>query len=74
MINQLAVYFENIAKGLGLSIKIPRPSRAARSVCSVTNGLIGIALIGGGAILKKPFLIVLGALGIVGAVVLSLDI
>lgn len=73
MVNQTATYFENMAKGLGLSIKIPRPNRTTRSVCSATNGLIGIALIGTGAMLKKPSLIVLGALGIAGATLLSLD-
>lgn len=73
MINQTATYFENMAKGLGLSIKIPRLSRAARSICSATNGLIGITLMGTGAMLKKPSLIVLGSLGIAGAALLSLD-
>lgn len=73
MVNQTAAYFENMAKGMGLSIKIPRPSRAARSVCSATNGAIGIALIGAGKVLKKPSLIVLGTLGIAGAALLSLD-
>lgn len=73
MVNQTAAYFEKMAKGMGLSIKIPRPSRAAISVCSATNGLIGIALIGTGSILKKPSLIVLGTLGIAGAALLFLD-
>lgn len=73
MINQTATYFENIAKGLGLSINIPRPSSATKSICSAANGFIGIALIGTGAKLKKPSLIVLGASGIAGAILLSLD-
>lgn len=73
MLNHIAVFFENISKVLGLSIKIPRPSRAARRVCSVTNGLFGIALIGTGTMLKKPCIIVLGALGIAGAALLALD-
>lgn len=73
MLNQIAVFFENIAKVLGLSIKIPRPSPVAKRVCSVTNGLFGIALIGTGAMLKKPWIIVSGALGIAGAALLALD-
>lgn len=73
MIDQTTTYFENMAKDLGLSIKIPRPSPAAKSVFSATNGLIGVTLIGTGTILKKPSLIVLGALGIAGAALLSLD-
>lgn len=73
MLNQIAAFFENIAKALGLSIKIPRPGRAVRKVCSVTNGLFGVALIGLGAMLKKPFLILLGTLGIAGAALLALD-
>lgn len=73
MLNQIANFFENISKVLGLSIKIPRPSRAVRKVCGVTNGLFGVALIGTGTMLKKPFIIVLGALGIAGAALLGLD-
>lgn len=73
MLNQIAAFFENIAKALGLSIKLPRPGRAVRKVCSVTNGLSGVALIGLGAMLKKPFLILLGTLGIAGAALLALD-
>ena len=73
MINQMAIYFENMASGVGVSIKIPRPSRAAKSACSVMNALIGTALIGAGTILEKPSLIVLGTLGIAGAALLSLD-
>lgn len=73
MLNGLAEFFENLSKVLGLTIKIPRPGPAARSVCSVTNGLIGIILIGTGAMLKRPSLTVLGALGIAGAALLSLD-
>lgn len=73
MINQTATYFETMAKDLGLSIKIPRLGRGARNICSATNSLIGIALIGTGAMLKKPTLIVLGTLGIAGAALLSLD-
>lgn len=44
MVNQTATYFENMARGLGVSIKIPRPSRTTRSICSATNGFIGLAL------------------------------
>lgn len=73
MVDQTAAYFEHMAKGLGLSVKIPRPSRTTRRVCSATNRLIGVALLGTGAMLKKPALIVLGALGIAGAALLSLD-
>lgn len=73
MINQTVSYFENMAKVLGLSIKILRPDRATRRVCSATNSLIGITLVGTGAILKKPSLIILGSLGIAGAALLSLD-
>lgn len=73
MINQTAKYLENTAKELGLTIKIPRPSPTTRRVCSTTNSLIGIALIGTGTILKKPSLIAIGALGVVGAALLALD-
>lgn len=73
MLNHIAVFFENTSKVLGVSVKIPRPSRTARKVCSVTNGLFGIVLIGTGAMIKKPLIIVLGVLGIAGAALLSLD-
>lgn len=73
MLNQIAAFFEKISKVLGVSLKIPCPSRAVRKVCSVTNGLFGVALIGTGTMLKKPLIIVLGALGIAGAALLALD-
>lgn len=73
MINQTASYFENMAGKLGLTIRIPRPNRAARAVCSAANGLIGLTILGTGAVLKKLSFIVLGALGIVGAALLSFD-
>ncbi|MBO1307403.1 hypothetical protein JZO70_14595 [Enterococcus sp. 669A] len=73
MINQTAAYFENLADDLGLSIKIPRPTPATRRACSVTNSFVGLSLIGTGALFKKPSLIVLGTLGLAGAVLLSQD-
>lgn len=73
MLNQIATFFENVSKALGLSVKIPRPSQTVRKVCSVTNGIFGVVLIGTGSILKKPLIIVLGALGIVSAALLALD-
>lgn len=73
MLNQIATYFEKMAEGMGLSIKIPRPSPRARTVCCSLNGIIGIAFIGTGAILKKPSLIILGAFALAGAALLSFD-
>lgn len=73
MLNKSANNFERFATHFGLSIKIPRPKRTARGVFGITNGLIGIALITSGAICKKPSLVLLGALGVVGAIILSFD-
>lgn len=73
MVNQTATYFEKMAKDFGLSIKIPRPNQITRNISSATNGFIGIAFLSTGAIFKKPSLIVLGTLGIAGAVLLFLD-
>lgn len=73
MINKTANYFERIAAGVGLSIKIPRPKRAARNIYSITNGLIGIVITTFGVISKRLSLVLLGALGIVGAVILAFE-
>lgn len=73
MVNQTADYFENLAKGLGLSIKIPRPSPAAKSMCSAVNAFMGVALMGTGAVLKKPWIVLLGTLGVAGAALLKID-
>lgn len=36
MINKSAEYFESIAKQLGVSIKIPRPSKTMKNVSALT--------------------------------------
>lgn len=73
MMNETANYFENIAKQLGLSIKIPRPNKTMKNLSALINGLGGISCIMLGVTLKKHSLTLLGTLTIVGAVLLSWD-
>ncbi|WP_373125094.1 hypothetical protein [Blautia producta] len=73
MINKSAEYFESIAKQLGVSIKIPRPSKTMKNVSALTNGLIGIGFITSGILYRKLSLTMFGSLGIVGAILLVLD-
>lgn len=73
MMDATANRFENIAKQLGASIKIPRPSKTMKNLSALTNGLVGISCIMLGVTLKKHPLTLLGTLAIVGAVLLSWD-
>lgn len=73
MINKIAYCFENIAKQLGISIKIPRPGRIGKNISMLINGIAGIVLIISGVVLRKISLMLIGALGIAGVVLLALD-
>lgn len=73
MINKSADFFENLAKDLGLSIKIPRPGKTARRISVITNSTVGIGLVVTGAVVSSKTLMVLGSLGLAGAVVLAKD-
>lgn len=73
MINKIAYCFENIAKQLGISIKIPRPGRTGINISMLINGIAGIVLIISGVVLRKISLMLIGALGIAGVVLLVLD-
>lgn len=73
MLNETASYFENVANNLGLSIKIPRPSKKMKTVSIATNGVVGIGFIVLGIGLKKTPITLVGILGIAGAAILSLE-
>lgn len=73
MVNEIASYFENVANNLGLSIKIPRPSKKMKTVSIATNGLVGIGFIALGIGLRKAPIALIGILGIAGAILLSLE-
>lgn len=73
MINKIEYCFENIAKQLGISIKIPRPGRTEKNISMLINGIAGIVLIISGVVLRKISLMLIGALGIAGVVLLALD-
>lgn len=73
MIDKTAAFFEGFAKDLGLSIKIPRPGKTIRRVSVITNSTVGIGLVVAGATVPSKWLIVLGGLGLAGAVVLAME-
>lgn len=73
MVNKTANYFENVANNLGLSIKIPRPSKKMKIVSIATNGLVGIGFISLGIGFRKVPMALIGILGIAGATLLSLE-
>lgn len=73
MINKYADYFEDIAKQIGLSIKIPRPGRTMKNVSAAINGLIGIGFIASGVVFRKVPLTLLGVLGLAGSVLLAVE-
>lgn len=73
MVNKTADYFENVANSLGLSIKIPRPSKKLKTASIATNGVVGIGFIALGVGLRKVPVALIGILGIAGAILLSLE-
>lgn len=73
MVNETATYFENVANNLGLSIKIPRPSKKLKTASIATNGLVGIGFIVLGIGLRKVPIALIGILGTAGATLLALE-
>lgn len=73
MLDESAKYFEELAKQLGLTIKIPRPGSKLKRTSALTNGLVGASFIASGIICKKTALMLIGTLGIAGALLLLLD-
>lgn len=73
MVNEIANYFENVAHNLGLSIKIPRPSKKMKTVSAAINGLVGIGFIALGIGLRKVPITLIGICGIAGAVLLCFE-
>ncbi|WP_304341137.1 hypothetical protein [Metaclostridioides mangenotii] len=53
---------------VGIQIAIPKPSKLAFKISAVTNGTVGTGLIAFGVLSSKKWAIVLGGLGILGAI------
>lgn len=73
MIDKTAIFFEGFAKKLGISIKIPRPSKTMRMVSIVTNSTVGILLTIIGVLMSSLVFIFIGILGLAGAIMLTID-
>lgn len=73
MINETVSFFEKCAKDIGLTIKIPRPSRATKITCATINGVAGTSLVVAGIAVSSKTLIVFGTLGLASATALALD-
>ncbi|GCF94159.1 hypothetical protein NRIC_20500 [Enterococcus florum] len=73
MMNETANYFEKLAKQMGLTIQLPRPSKEMKNTSALTNGLVGVGLITSGVVFRKTSLTVLGVVSIAGAVMLAID-
>lgn len=73
MINKAADFFEDFAKGMGLSVKIPRFGRNSKIVSIITNGLAGSLLITIGLVYRKVWLVLPGMIGIAGVIILVAD-
>ena len=67
MYEKSASFFEDFAKGLGLSIHIPRPHHSILKASAATNALVGLGLIAAGAVVSSKVLVGLGSLGLIGA-------
>lgn len=73
MIEKTAAFFDGFANSLGLSIKIPRPGKAVRSVSTLTNSVVGGGLVIVGIVASSKALVGVGMLGLAGAVSLAAD-
>lgn len=73
MINKTADFFENLAKAMGLSVKIPRFGRSSKIASMIMNGLAGSLFITIGLVYRKVWLVLLGMIGIAGVIILVAD-
>jgi len=53
---------------LGIQITIPKPSKRAFKISAVTNGTVGTGLIAFGVLSSSKWAVVMGGLGILGAI------
>lgn len=73
MIEETAKIFESLANDLGLSIRIPRPSKSTKRFSAISNGVVGSGLLASGIIYKKPSLTVLGTISLTSSIILILE-
>ncbi|MGM0167620.1 hypothetical protein IGI39_002604 [Enterococcus sp. AZ135] len=70
MFDSSAEYFEKMAEGMGIAIKIPRPSKKSLQASAKSNTVVGVGLIAGGVLLSSKAMFTLGVIGLAGATAL----
>ncbi|BBM17033.1 MULTISPECIES: hypothetical protein [Enterococcus] len=70
MFDSSAKYFEKMAEDMGVSIKIPRPSKRSLQASAKSNTVVGVGLIAGGVLLSSKAMFTLGIIGLAGATAL----
>lgn len=73
MIDKTADFFEELGEDIGVSIKIPRPSKEVLKVSALTNSVLGAGLVFSGALCGKKSLMVLGAISMASAALMVTD-
>jgi len=58
----------------GVSVRFPKPSKQSLKISAFTNGVAGVGFILFGVLSPYKWLILLGALGILGAIGMTLSI
>ncbi|MDT2522047.1 MULTISPECIES: hypothetical protein [Enterococcus] len=70
MFDSSAKYFEKMAEDMGVSIKIPRPSKKSLQASVKSNTVVGVGLMAGGVLLSSKAMFALGIVGLAGATAL----
>lgn len=70
MFDHSAKYFEKVSEDMGVSIKIPRPSKKSIQASVKSNTVAGVGLVAGGVLLSSKAMVTLGILSIAGATAL----
>lgn len=73
MLNKFSDFIERISRNMGILIKLPRPNKTAKAISMITNSLVGISLLASGIVFRKYFFLLIGLLGISGAIFLAYD-
>lgn len=66
MVEQMNKVCEQVNKRLGVSVKLPNPSKEALRVNTIISGLLGLGIVGTGVVTKYKWVTGFGAVVVLG--------
>lgn len=64
---------ENFGNKLGVSVKLPRPSRKSLLMASASNLIVGVGFVGAGFIFMSKWPVLLGTLAFASSVIMNIE-